>query len=603
MPFKSDASVLASTPTKAAAPPKSIGVVFVHGIGSQPQSSTLREFAQPLIDWLALWHESRQITGCALRSAELSYGGSLDGPARLRLDLPEVTDERGSWPARSWVMAEAWWATRLEAPGFVHTLVWTVRILWRADAKLIEQAAYRVRLLAARVLGRPIDGRQPAYSEPGLFGTFIELVSTVLLIGGYTLGGLAGYLVLIPLLLIAQIPIQRFQQFVMVNLLRPFLVDAVGDFTTYLEDDIQALNIRESVASTIDWLVDNQGCEQVVVLAHSQGTVVAFDALASKSPAHIDKVKKLITFGTALNKAFELAHQQRLAGTLPGHIYWLDVWAYYDPVPGGQLVREGPTKLVDPDPALAERMHWNESTVHWGKPPGVPTGPQPREVTNGMNVLTDHGGYWRNAEQFIARIAQELDDPDAYYQTSRFTFADEKERSRRRRFRVTTLVGWRLAAMWLYTFAVLGRVTHAGWPRLEADGRQLSDWIGSIPGAQVLQIPGEILSAVGTLADLLAEPFHAVPAVAARLDQLRAATDPLRWQSLASIGLGALLFAGMFAVLYLILAWLLFSRWNGRELRASVRPEPQRERPLILLRTAAMLVPLFLLGIAVARPL
>ncbi len=514
MPFESDASVLAATPTGQPTPPKSIGIVFVHGIGSQPQSSTLREFAQPLIDWLALWHESRQITGCALRSSELSYGGSLNGPARLRLDLPAVTTERGSWPARSWVMAEAWWATRLEAPGFTHMLLWSFRILWRADAKLIEQAAYRWRLLLARVLGRPIDGRQPAYSEPGLFGTFIELVSTALLIGGYTLGGIAGYIVLLPLIVIAQVPIQRFQQFVIVNLIRPFLVDAVGDFSTYLQDDIQALNIRGSVASTIDWLVDQEGCDQVVVLAHSQGTVVAFDALASRAPAHIDKVKKLVTFGEALNKAFELAHQQRLAGTLPGHIYWLDVWAYYDPVPGGQLVRDGTPTLVKPDPVLATRMHWNESTVHWGAPDGPPSGPQPREVTNGMNVLTDHGGYWRNAEQFISRIAQEIDDPDAYYQDSRFVFADEKERSKRRRMRVTTLVGWRLAAMWLYAFAVLGRVTHGGWSRLEADGRQLSDWVGSIPGAQVLQIPGEIVSAIGTLASLLAEPFHAVPAVA-----------------------------------------------------------------------------------------
>jgi hypothetical protein len=93
----------------------------------------------------------------------------------------------------------------------------------------------------------------------------------------------------VPLFAIAQIPIQRFQQFVMVNLIRPLLVDAVGDFTTYLEDDIQALNIREQVATTIDWLVDQEHCDQVVVLAHSQGTVVAFDALASQSPAHIDR--------------------------------------------------------------------------------------------------------------------------------------------------------------------------------------------------------------------------------------------------------------------------------------------------------------------------
>jgi hypothetical protein len=603
MRFESDATVLSSDPVDR--PPRpSIGVVFVHGIGSQPQSATLRGFAQPLIDWLALWHESRDIDGCTLQSAELSYGGTLKGPARLRLDIPAVSNERGTWPARSWVMAEAWWATRLQAPSFGHMLWWSLRNVWLADAKLIEQTIYRWRLVLARVLGRPIGGRRPAYSEPGLFGAFIELVSTGLLIGGYTLGGLVGYAVLVPLFAVAQIPIQRFQQFVMVNLIRPLLVDAIGDFTTYLEDDIQALNIREQVASTIDWLVDEEQCEQVVVLAYSQGTVVAFDALASRSPTHLDKVRKLITVGAALNKAFELAHQRRLAGTLPEHIYWLDTWAYYDPVPGGQLVREGTAApLVAPTASLAKRMHWNESTVHWDAPPGPPSGPQPREVTNGMNVLTDHTGYWRNAEQFIARVAQEVDDPDGYYQASRFVFPDEKERVRRRRLRVTTLVGWRLAAMYLFAVAVGGRVTHAGWALLTQDGRQVRDWVTSLPGAQLLGIPGEIFSAIGTLAHLLAEPFRATPAIADPLDRLASAVGADRWEPLAMAALGVVFFAGLFAIVYVLLAWFVFSPWNSRELRASVRPVLLTDRPLILARSVAMLLPLFLLAIVVARPL
>lgn len=36
-----------------------IGVVFVHGVGSQPQSATVREFGQPLVDWLREWHDHR----------------------------------------------------------------------------------------------------------------------------------------------------------------------------------------------------------------------------------------------------------------------------------------------------------------------------------------------------------------------------------------------------------------------------------------------------------------------------------------------------------------------------------------------------------------
>ena len=70
---------------------------------------------------------------------------------------------------------------------------------------------------------------------------------------------------------------------------------------------------------------------------------------------------------------------------------------------------------------------------------------------------------------------------------------------------------------------------------------------------------------------------------------------------MAALGVG--FFAGLFAVAYVVLAWLVFHPWNSRELRASVRPVLLTDRPLILARTAAMLLPLFLLGVVVARPL
>jgi hypothetical protein len=52
-----------------------------------------------------------------------------------------------------------------------------------------------------------------------------------------------------------------------------------------------------------------------------------------------------------------------------------------------------------------------------------------------------------------------------------------------------------------------------------------------------------------------------------------------------------------------LLAWLIFHPWNSRELRASVRPVLGANQPWVLARTVAMLLPLFLLGVVVARPL
>ena len=41
-----------------------VGVVFVHGIGEQPESDTIREFGGALLGWLQRWHAAR---GCPRR--------------------------------------------------------------------------------------------------------------------------------------------------------------------------------------------------------------------------------------------------------------------------------------------------------------------------------------------------------------------------------------------------------------------------------------------------------------------------------------------------------------------------------------------------------
>ncbi len=579
-----------------------IGVVFVHGVGSQPQSSTLREFSQPLVDWLHLWHQERGIPGFRVRTAELSYGNDLEGPARLHLDLPlprpardSGADPQEETPVRSWVLAEAWWAARLAAPEFVRMLVWSFGALQRTIDRLRHELRIRIALLTNRELGKP---GKVARSDIGLGAVTIELISTSLLLVGYTIAGFAGLLLLVILLPLAFIPLQQVRDFVLVRLVRSFLVENVGDFTTFIDDDVQALNIRRSVEETIAWLVDHEGCEKIVVIAHSQGTVVAFDALCGmdlKGDGHLAKVRKLITFGAALNRAFDLAPWcERLQGTLPKHIYWLDVWAYYDPVPGGPMERDKQLfkkALVSPPPDVRERFHWRDD------------GPMPRQVVNGMNVLKDHGGYWRNDEQFLARLAAEVEDPDGYYHDSRFYFRDEAMRVRRRRIRITTLVGWRLAAMALFAVSAGARLASGGFAQLERDGRAVVSFVGMIPGIQVIGLPGQVVSALGTVVHLLTEPLETNPALSLWGDALRAAVDPVYLGPLALIVVGLALLALLFTAVYLLLTHFLFDPWDERERRESVQRALPRHRPDLVRRSAAVLVPLLALAVLVARPL
>ena len=63
-----------------------VGVVFVHGIGQQSESYTVREFGGPLLRWLQEWHKRRELDLC-VASSDLTYGEVAERPARFTIDL------------------------------------------------------------------------------------------------------------------------------------------------------------------------------------------------------------------------------------------------------------------------------------------------------------------------------------------------------------------------------------------------------------------------------------------------------------------------------------------------------------------------------------
>jgi hypothetical protein len=75
----------------------------------------------------------------------------------------------------------------------------------------------------------------------------VDLFNCVLLEVGYAVALVLGYLLLIPLMLLAQIPIESVQDFVLLKLLRPVLTAGAGEFKVYLDDELQAANIRRRV--------------------------------------------------------------------------------------------------------------------------------------------------------------------------------------------------------------------------------------------------------------------------------------------------------------------------------------------------------------------
>jgi hypothetical protein len=527
-------SALMPTPSLAPAPPaeKRIGVVFVHGIGEQKQSSTIREQGGPLLDWIWGWHNARDLPADQVllpQWAKLSYGTTLEGPARFAVHLPAyeipgVPKQR--WDPVTWVVAEGWWANRLEAPSMVTMLVWSLRILLRFWTGLGSEAFRRTR-----------DRSSHRAAGGAAIGEFWERVGNVLLALAYLPLAFLSYPLVAFLLLLAQIPIDALQKFILLKLVRPLLVDRVGDFWIYLHDYPGAMHIRRGVEEAIDSLVEHDACTEIVVIAHSQGAVVAFDALTSGGIKHARLIRRFVTIGAALNKAWNLEEGMKaLNGKLPTTLErWVDLWSNYDPVPGGPLSHPFPI-------IRSERL------------------------INGMNVITDHDIYWRNAEEFLSRLAQEIDAPDAHGPkdpptSSRFWPGKARQELlvARRANRVHTLVFWRCAAFFVFLGAVMARA----WTgqradfgvRLARDGRGMWGGLHNVPGVETLLKP---VDAIGSSIDGLVGHFGLT-------------IEPIGMAIAAMIGFGTLAVAA-----YPIAYFGLYRQWDTRESDDVAQP-PNRQ--------------------------
>jgi hypothetical protein len=498
-----------------------VGVVFVHGIGQQPESSTVRSFGGPLLHWLQEWHQRRDLDFC-VTSSDLTYGELAARPARFTLDLDEVEGH----PAQTWILAEAWWAARLSAPNLDEMTWWGLKSAVVRGLRLAEVVVDSFRML------------------PQSPKAIIELLSSLLLFLGYVAATILAIPLILGLYVLAQIP-GPVEQAVMG--LRNFFLDQVGDFYTFMWDDIQAVHIRGSVAAAIHFLVEKRQCERIAVVAHSQGTVVAYDALCSDAvlPADLARVKTFITFGSALNNAWDKrlvpARTCRLRTPLPAGIRWVNFWSAYDPVSGGRL--SVPDHIRPPDEEL--------------------------KVTNWMNVILDHGGYFTNREEFLSRLAQELESPADRRRSRFFPEAGEEGWRERRRDRVLTLVAWRVVAMLAFAVGVTARIGAAD--KLRADGEAAWAWLMTLP----------LVGGLVTFVDQHAAWLGSTERLGARL-----------------LGIG--LWLGVLGAAYIGVGWLAFVPWHDNAGQRSAGPgrPPASQRAFIIASSIAMLFAIAV-GIAV----
>jgi len=413
-----------------------LGILFVHGIGEQPQGQTLWLFGEPMVRWLNSWLKRDRAAGPADEPVKITE--SIVNPAQRQVSDPaharvQITLPTPEGTAQKWLLAESWWGGELQRPAFRKVATW---MLTTGTWMIVSHFLWRSRL---RKKGAWLRVRQ------------VLAATSSLLVAGLTQLGV------LVLMVLALIPVQKLQEVLSGLLLR--VTGVLGDSYIFVENRIQQAAIITKAKEDLQWLASR--CETVVVIAHSQGAAVAHRALRTLEPSN---VKLLVTVGSGLAKLEELEslgekHGGKLRWTaasilltilaalvsvrsqayplqidLPQWIQlplwfhlsgivtwtfgfsafvflvvtvilvadfasgmqkgiggltlrscrpdlkWFDVYASRDPVPNGPLARDGDIK-----------------------------GFESAAVTNGMSLVQDHNGYWENSAELIPKIFAKMD--------------------------------------------------------------------------------------------------------------------------------------------------------------------------------------------------
>jgi hypothetical protein len=461
----------------------SLGILFVHGIGTQRKGETLTNFGGGLYQWLVSAKdrgERRHFTDVTLGDARLVAPEDPGAPAHASLTLHPVAQT----PVR-WLLAESWWAEAFAAPSFtdlaswgVNIVPWTlgshfgahVRAIWvRRDenTRTLDWATWVMRLTR------------------GLVGLAASLVLSV-----------AALAALVLMLIVALVPISSLRKWL--GTVQQVLAASIGDSYTFVARPFEAAAIVGQVRRDLRWLSDR--CDHLVIVAHSQGAAVSFRAIRDDVPS---KLRLFFTLGSGLRKLVELEHIMKsggrfqraafftLGGLLLAPAALIVISAMYqnpavlfrdqDPISWVILSAEALisvalliagfvdfTRGFGRDLAREEgetlahtKMRWVDcySTADavpngatFETQPEIPASNAPKqfsiEVCNSRSISADHTSYWANLDEFVSIVAAALqlsgvpglpaiETVDADWLTAI---------RRRRRWRVAFLVGVRWSA-------------------------------------------------------------------------------------------------------------------------------------------------------------
>jgi hypothetical protein len=288
-----------------------LGVLFVHGIGEQLQGDTLVRFGDPLARWFTRWltrdkevePAQAHTSPAALWRTELVPGGS--DPAHALLDVAYPGRPRGHW-----LLAESWWAETFRPPKTRTLLVWMLTIL---PYMLLEQ--FSVPLRRSRILQRQgLTGWGRGWARTLGFG--------VLLFLSLPLAAL-GLIAILALLVPVVIPVKPLQELAKRAAVK--LASTLGDAYILTSSSVQFDAMVERVQADLHWL--SARAQDVVIVAHSQGAAVTYEALRRYCVP--DNLKVFVTLGQGYGK-LRRVRTLRVRHRNVGYVLaWANVLAFF----------------------------------------------------------------------------------------------------------------------------------------------------------------------------------------------------------------------------------------------------------------------------------
>lgn len=295
------------------APPKEcdLGILVIHGIGEQKRGETLSTFSDSWRAYLdrfatrdfAVTREElfrevhprwakrmppvdavRPPPNTVISEAAVTSGSeSVLAPARSRLVLEDSSAGRTC----KIELAEARWAEEFLVPSFPSLAKWGLRI---APSLVID---HFLKSLSVRWSAK---SPSPVWLFRFLFALTGFLISPAI--------ATVVVFVLMAMLLVGTLPIPRISQ--AIGRLGVALAKSVGDSHVLLESPTQFAAMLERIRLDMDWL--STQCKKLVVLAHSQGAVLAHYTLRQYQPSNL---RLLLTYGSGLDKLEKIRNVRR----------------------------------------------------------------------------------------------------------------------------------------------------------------------------------------------------------------------------------------------------------------------------------------------------